>query len=225
MLRDNFNTYSLPASDDLSAAVNQEVNFILDFIDKNISGFKPYYLIIKDSDRENRISDFLVYYFNVCLLNEEEGFPPFNFEKNPTQPDSGKETDIGAVVLTKNAKPLTIIEFEAKRLSNNSNNKEYVCGQRGGIERFKRSQHASHLSVCGMFGYVQSGTSLEWIQKINTWLTELSQDVNDNTIAWNNINERLIKLKVIGDVQKWTSINSRINMKAIKLYHYFINLN
>ncbi|MDR1371125.1 MAG: hypothetical protein LBJ72_13535 [Dysgonamonadaceae bacterium] len=76
------------------------------------------------------------------------GFPPYYFGKNPAQSQSGRETDIG-VFLIKSEKPITLIEFEAKRLSDTSNNKEYVCGKRGGIERFKRELHSSHLSVCG----------------------------------------------------------------------------
>ena len=78
------------------------------------------------------------------LLKKEMGFFPFNFVKNPTQESSTKETDIGVVVLSKTEKPVTIIEFEAKRFSETSNNKEYVCGERGGIERFKRGYHSAH---------------------------------------------------------------------------------
>lgn len=226
MLRDYFNTYSPPTYDDLSVDKNHEVNIILDFIDKNILGFHTFYSTHKDSDKENRISDFLVYYFNVCLCgNKEQGFPPFNFGKNPTQAISGKETDIGVVVLTKNAKPITVIEFESKRFSSSSNNKEYVCGERGGMERFKRGLHASHLTICGMFAYVQKSTSLEWIQKINNWISELSRCNQDSSIDWKSENEKLIKLKEFSEIQKWTSNNSRLDMRDIKIYHYFITLN
>jgi len=225
MLRDNLKTYSPPTNNDLSVIPNLEVLFILDFIDRNISGFRSYYLAVKESDRENWITDTLVYYFENCLRDEKsEGFPSFKFGKNPAQADSAKETDIGVVVLTKNAKPITIIEFEAKRLSDTSNNKEYVCGERGGIERFKRGQHATHLSVCGIFGYIQNPKLLKCAEKINGWIAELSVTNKDTTISWSGVNEKLVPLEELTNVSKWSSLNSRKNTDSIRLLHYFINL-
>lgn len=225
MLRENINTYNLPASDDLSVADNHEVIVILKFIDKNISGFHSFYLESKDSEKENRISESLILYFNACLKDEiNEDFPPFNFSKNPTQPISDKETDIGVFVLTKHIRPVTIIEFEAKRLSTSANNKEYVCGVRGGMERFKRGFHAAHLLTSGMFGYIQSGECNDWIVKINNWITEQSLN-GDESIDWKNINEKLVKVLEMNYVEKWTSVNKRNKLEDIGLIHYFINLN
>lgn len=226
MLRENLPPYYMPRPDDLSVPPNHEIIFILAFIDRNISQFHSYYLSIKDSERENRITDFLVNYFQLCLREQQiEGFLPFDFRKNPTQQYSSKETDIGVFVLTRSSKPVTIIEFEAKRFSETSNNKEYVCGERGGIERFKRGEHASHLSICGMFGYVQSRESSEWIQKVNTWIAELSQTNTNPEIDWNNPQEQLIPIKSFQDVEKLMSINSRKkSLSTIWIYHYFIHL-
>lgn len=225
MLKDNLPTYSFPKPDDLSIEPNHEVIFILSFIDRSISSFRPYYLSIKDSDHENRISDFLIDYFEMCLRDEQIDYP-FVFRKNPTQQFSDKETDIGVKVLTRDCKPETIIEFEAKRFYESPSNKEYVCGLRGGIERFKRGEHASHLSICGMFGYVQSRTSVEWIQKINNWIVELSGAKNTD-IDWSNPEEQLSSIETFIDVEKLKSTNLRIQpqrYKSITLHHYFINL-
>jgi hypothetical protein len=226
MLRNNIQTYNAPKPDDLSVQPKHEVTVLLQFIDCTISGFRPYYQAIKDSDKENRISDFLVYYFNTCLREEPySGFSPFCFGKNPTQPNSDRETDIGVVILTKGIRPETIIEFEAKRLSETSNNKEYVCGIRGGVERFKRGEHASHLSVCGMFGYVQSRTSTIWIDKVNTWIGELSQTNTDTEIDWTNQDEKLSPINSFPKIEKLKSINDRkVEQNSILLYHYFIDL-
>jgi len=227
MLRNNIQTYNAPKPDDLSVEPKHEVSVLLQFIDCTISGFCPYYQAIKDSDKENRISDFLVYYFNTCLREEPySGFSPFCFGKNPTQPNSDKETDIGVVILTKDIKPVTIIEFEAKRFSETSKYKEYVSGVRGGIERFKRGEHASHLSVCGMFGYVQSRTSTTWIDKVNTWIGKLSQTNTDPDIDWTSPNEKLSPLDSFQNIEKLQSVNDRkTEPNSIKLYHYFIDLN
>lgn len=227
MLRNNIQTYNAPKPDDLSVEPKHEVSVLLQFIDCTISGFCPYYQTIKDSDKENRISDFLVYYFNSCLREGPySGFSPFCFGKNPTQPNSDKETDIGVVILTKDIKPVTVIEFEAKRFSETSKYKEYVSGVRGGIERFKRGEHASHLSVCGMFGYVQSRTSTIWIDKVNSWIEELSQTNTDSSIDWLNPNEKLDRINSFSKVEKLESINDRkLLQNSIHLYHYFIDIN
>lgn len=225
MLKDNIPINTKPMHDDLSVIINHEVLFILEFIDRNISDFVLYYYNIKDSERENRISYFLSCYFNACLVNEKDGFCSFNFVKNPAQESSTKETDIGVVVSSKTEKPVTLIEFESKRFSETSNNKEYVCGKRGGIERFKRGYHSAHLSMCGMLAYVQSRNLEEWILKVNEWIETESENNTDPKIDWKSIDERLLSIKVFKDVDKLKSVHSRKQLKdTILLWHYFINL-
>lgn len=226
MLKDSLLTNQLPSVNDLIATPNLEVDKILAFIDNNVSGFSPYYQSIKDSNRENRISDFLVHHFQLCKNEQSDGFFPYDFRKNPTQQHSGKETDIGVFVMTRGLKPIPIIEFETKRFSESSNNKEYVYGDRGGIERFKRGHHSSHLSVCGMFGYVQSRTSQEWIVKVNDWIDALSKSNSDQTINWKGKKEQLVKTNSFPKVEKLSSHHSRKQSNdAITLWHYLIELN
>lgn len=226
MLKDSLQVYQPPAPKDLNVKPNMEIDKILAFVDKNVSSFCSYYQSIKDSERENRISDFLINHFQLCNNEQSSGFSPYDFRKNPTQQHSGKETDIGVFVLTRNSKPIPIIEFEAKRLSDSSNNKEYVCGKRGGIERFKRGDHSSHLTVCGMFGYVQSRTSQEWITKINIWIEELLECNTDKTIDWFNKKELLVKADSFPKVEKLSSLHSRKQSNdTITLWHYLIELN
>lgn len=224
MLRDTFPSYQTPRPNDLSVDSNFEVDKILSFVDQNISGFLNYYQSFRDSVNENRISDNLVQYFELCKI-ESGSYYPFRFSKNPTQPESDKETDIGVFFMSWSRKPSPIIEFEAKRFSESSNNKEYVCGIRGGIERFKRGYHSSQLKECGMFGYVQNRTSEEWIEKINNWITELSQNNSDSTINWTDKKELLSKIDSFPLVEKLYSIHNRTSQKeCIKLWHYLIDL-
>jgi hypothetical protein len=184
MLKNSQTKYQPLGSSQISAPDNHEIDKMWAFIDSNVSGFVPYFQSLRDSNRENRISDFLIYYFNCCISELTGGFFPFYFGKNPTQYQSGRETDIGIFVPIPNEKPETLIEFEAKCLSKNSNNTEYVYGKRGGIERFKRGLHAPHLSVCGMFAYVQINNTDYWINKINEWIYKLSDNNTDSTIYW-----------------------------------------
>jgi len=224
MLKDSLPTYQTPCIDDLSVAPNFEVDLVLSFIDKYIPDFPPYYQSVKDSEKENRISDILVHHFELCK-NITGGYFPFRFSKNPTQPESDKETDIGVFVMTRNRKPIPIVEFEAKRFSASSNNKEYVCGLRGGIERFKRGHHSSDLKVCGMFGYVHNRTSPDWIEKVNNWIKELSENNVDPTIDWTDSKEYLIKVDSFPQVQKLFSSHFRkLPEDRIILWHYLIEL-
>jgi hypothetical protein len=204
---------------------NHEVEVILGFIDENVTSFPAYYKANNDSNKENWISNLLVHHLNLCN-NEQGGFLPFEFSKNPPQVHSGKETDIGVYAQTRQSKPVTIIEFEAKRFSETSNNKEYVCGARGGMERFKRGEHGSHLPICGMFAYVQSRTSEEWIQKVNTWIDELAQG-QQSEIDWSGVEEKLEILSHLNsNIQIQRSTNKRSGaLRPITLYHYFLNLN
>jgi hypothetical protein len=225
MLKDSLPAYQVPSPKDLSIAPNYEVDLVLSFIDKYVPDFPSYYQSVKDSDKENRISDILVHHFQLSKLDNSGGFFPFDFRKNPTQPESDKETDIGVFVMARDRKPIPILEFEAKRFSESSNNKEYVCGLRGGIERFKRGYHSSHLKVCGMFGYVQSRTSSDWVQKVNTWIKDLAENNVDQTIDWTDNKEYLIKVDTFSQVQKFSSSHLRkIHEERIILWHYLIEL-
>lgn len=224
MLRDSLPTYQTPRDNDLSVAPNFEVDLVLSFIDKYVPDFPAYYLSTKDSEKENRISDILVNHFELCK-HESGGYNPFRFSKNPTQAESDKETDIGVFVMTRNQTPLPIIEFEAKRFSESSNNKEYVCGVRGGIERFKRGHHSSHLKVSGMFGYIQSRTSSDWFEKVNNWIKELSDSNVDKTIDWTGDKEILTKIDSFPLVEKLYSSHTRKSTNdKILLWHYLIEL-
>ena len=226
MLKDSLPAFQPPSHTDLKVAPNFEVDKILAFIDINISDFCSYYKSVKDSNKENRISDILVHHFQLCKIEQTGGFFPYDFRKNPTQPHTEKETDIGVFVMTRNQKPLPIIEFEAKRFSESSNNKEYVSGKRGGIERFKRGHHSSCLAVCGMFGYVQSRTSSEWILKVNNWIEEQSQnDTNTDDIDWKSRDEKLSTITNFQNVVKLKSEHTRRQLSnTILLWHYFIYL-
>lgn len=225
MLKDILPSYQGPKPTDLSININFEIDKILGFIDNNIAGFVPYYQEVKDSGKENRISDNLVHHFQLCI-SEQDGFLPYDFRKNPTQAESDKETDIGVYILTRSIKPIPIIEFEAKRFSTTSKYKEYVSGVRGGIERFKRGHHSSHLVVCGMFGYVQSSTSLDWITKVNDLINNLSTTNTDATIDWTDKDEKLVTISSFLKVEKLRSISLRQTpLEKLLLWHYFIDLN
>lgn len=224
MFKDLAIPYDSSGNAEITVTQNHSLDVLLGFIDRSVSGFPAYFRTKKDSDRENRISDFLAYYFNASLLEEKDGSVPFNFVNHPTQPGTAKETDIGVYVLTLSQAPVSVIEFEAKRLSDSSNNKEYVSGIRGGIERFKRGLHAKHLTLCGMFGYIQSTALLQCSPKINGWISDLALNNTDESINWKGVDEKLIPIEEFTAVSKWSSIHARKDLENLKILHYFIDL-
>ena len=224
MLRDSLPPDQLPKPDDLSAPVNHEVEQILSFVDEHISAFPSYYKQNNESAMENWISNLLVRHFNLCN-NENGGYFPYEFSKNPPQSISNKETDLGVYINTRNSKPIPIIEFEAKRFSESSNNEQYVYGSRGGIERFKRGEYSAYLKICGMFAYVQSRTIEEWFTKVNRWIINQSHNNIDTSIDWFD-NELLSKSSMLTSVEKFASTHARKKSNdSIFLWHYFIDLN
>jgi hypothetical protein len=225
MIRDNFSTKQIPEKDALSVPAGCEITKIFAFIDDNIGSFFSYYITIKDSDKENRTSDYLISHFQICNYEQSDGFIPYYFGKNPTQAQSDAETDIGVFALERRTKLIPVLEFEAKRLSKTSNNKEYVAGKRGGIERFKRRYHASYASICGMFGYIQNYTPEYWVQKINCWLDELAITNQDIAIDWSNSSEKLTKVESFIHTEKYMSNHTRkCSDDKIFIWHYFIDL-
>ena len=216
----NKQIYQIPPKDSISVEPNFETDKIWTFIDVNIVSFPSYFQSIKDSDKEDRTSDFIIHFFQSCKDIQFNGYAPYDFRPQPTQKESNRKPDIG--VYLRSEMPITIIEIEAKILSSkSSHNKEYVCRETGGIERFKRGLHSSHLTECGMFGYIQTNNADHWITKINNWITELS----DKNVEWTR-DEILLKSDSFSNpnVNKYCSRHQRLSLSEIVLYHYFIDL-
>lgn len=72
------------------------------------------------------------------------------------------------------------IVIEGKRLptpGGKAREREYVSGgaaRTGGIQRFKLGLHGARLPIAAMVGYIQKGTSLQWHQQINGWISDLA---------------------------------------------------
>ena len=216
----NRQIYQTPPKDSISVESNFETDKIWTFIDVNIISFPSYFQSITDSEKEDRITDFIIHFFQGRKNIESDGYAPYDFRPQPTQKKSNRKPDIG--VYLRAGIPVTVIEIEAKILSSKStHNKEYVCGETGGIERFKRGLHSSHLTECGMFGYIQTNDADHWITKINNWIAELS----DKNAEWTK-DEILQKSDSFSDsnVSKYHSRHHRLSLSEIVLYHYFIDL-
>jgi len=200
---------------------DETIKMVLKFIDINLPDFISFYHTQGSPKRENRISELIVVYFHYC----NDGIWPFFFEKNPTQLSGGRETDIGVFSNNRESIPLLpIFEFEAKKLSPSSTNHEYVYGERGGMERFKREIHSPHLPHCGLLGYVLCNNNNHWSNKINTWITSLANQSPKGELDWQGEDELLHSAGTNGTIAKYVSKNKRITLSDITIIHYLIDL-
>ena len=111
--------------------------------------------------------------------------------------------------------------IEAKRLPTGKRDreKEYVMGDGGGIQRFKKNLHGMNrtgnlLERNGMVGYVQENDFDHWHTQINQWITDEP--------TWSNT-EMLQKVS-FGTIAKLESTHERISKDNLKLTHFWINL-
>lgn len=120
--------------------------------------------------------------------------------------------------------------MEAKRLPTptppKSREKEYVEGNLGGIERFKRGHHGAGLSKSAMVAYVQSETCSHWHTKVNSWIQDLIDVPISEDIEWNNT-DLLVFQSQFDTTFKYSSKNKRIHQgktDEIELLHYWLPL-
>ena len=120
--------------------------------------------------------------------------------------------------------------IEAKRLptdfKDRSRKREYVSGDAGGIQRYKKGFHGAGLSHSALIGYIQKEHCDYWHQEINNWIADL---INTNKVAdivWNN-DDNLVLEKDLTKTKKYTSKNTRIinlDRDAIEIHHYLMEL-
>jgi len=187
---------------------------ILNFLSLNL----PLFVVNKTQKNPNKIES--SYNSQLSLfLNTRRSMEVFLFQNSPEQ-KNGKIPDIGVHLIESitcyNYK--SIFDIECKRLSTQlSHVKQYVCGNTGGIQRFKLNQHGTDLPYSAMIGYIENQTSKYWFEQINTWITDLCN--NESVPIW-SISECLIKT----DKEYFISNHSKEN-GAICLYHFFKQVN
>lgn len=79
------------------------------------------------------------------------------------------------------------LALEAKRLPTpgTGREREYLCGERGGVARFKLGRHAAELKTVGIIGYIQRNAFDHWLATINTWVDELIASSNPE-LPWDD---------------------------------------
>lgn len=122
----------------------------------------------------------------ITRLEEPPDYRPFFFQKEDMEDDTDGRTSkrVDVAVKARGDRRIVIdglrfasgqrfLVLEAKRLPTPDREREYLAGDRGGVERFKLGHHAKELTAVGVIGYIQRHSFNYWRQTINTWVDEL----------------------------------------------------
>lgn len=189
---------------------------IINFISQYLSDFKINHEIVNPRRKEGsyniQLEDFFqriarnentIFYFSGNRLNYEGRFPDLS------------------MLHVKADNHSSIFDIECKRLNSNlAHVDQYVSGNTGGIERFKRNLHGVDLSYSAMIGYMEDKTTGHWLTEINSWIKQ--QNDTDN-VFWKD-DEYLCKTTNL----YYKSVHNRVNSntsKSIKLFHFINNIN
>lgn len=208
MIKSQLNNSVQPSVEFQSLRKEQTVKAILKFLEIYLLQFNKLFLsenspIHKEDDISRELSLFLQDNIENLLIHFDA--------------KEGVDFVIKVKPFILSAKPIFLIE--AKRLPP-TNNKDYVQGNTGGIERFKRELqgYGRHLLQSAMLGYIQGKSKDYWLNRINGWIDE--KITNKSDINWDN-NDKLQKNEEFAD---FISQHSRITQPPIILYHYWLIL-
>jgi hypothetical protein len=182
---------------------------IILFIEEQLPEFRINSRQIDEKSAEKSYNSQLSIY-----LQSKNSSGVFSFHNSPHQPNA-KEPDMGTVTRTRvlQGDYNSVFDIECKRLNSNlSHVKEYVSGNTGGIERFKRNEHGVDLSCSAMIGYVEDKTTAYWLNQINAWISELHES---KPKFWNETE------LLSPELNHFVSTHEKTLNQHITLFHFF----
>jgi hypothetical protein len=185
---------------------------IIQFISIHLQNFKINKSQIDPKNIEESYNNQLSMYLNAKKSDETFQFQHEFIRTNSRKPDIG--VPLKAQVLMSDYE--SVFDIECKRLNTQlSKVKQYVSGNTGGIERFKRNLHGTDLPHSAMIGYIENETNDYWFNEINGWI---KNQINFDNIFWTE-NEYLSET----DYLYFKSEHQRINSlsEKISLFHFF----
>lgn len=234
------NQNSIPSHDKIDK--NTYIQEVILFIEQKLQLFP---LFLKNStilqhlpntiEGENAITENLCSYLTIQEKNYDYHFSKQdNYEFvfiNQSSAKGHRSYDTGIILANTKGSLGKILTIEAKRLPTPGKNrkKEYVEGNLGGIERFKKEVHSQEIefNLALMVGYIQKENSNHWHNKVNEWIKEQIIESSNKDISWQD-NDLLIvdkKISFESKISKYISTHSRKILPKIKLTHYWIDLN
>ncbi|NQU06260.1 MAG: hypothetical protein HQ568_09230 [Calditrichaeota bacterium] len=153
----------------------------------------------------------------------------FHHEERQTD---NRKVDISVVPADSRFLDIPLLVFECKRLPapRRDREMEYITGHdkiKGGIQRFKRSDHGAKLKIVAMIGYIQKDSIDHWYGRINEWILELSNGKSTDDLDWSE--DEILHLKESSvDTAKYQSEHVRVTSDSrnkITIFHLWIVMN
>ncbi len=202
------------------------IGAVIEFLDENLIDFASDF--IKRPSESDKIGENLISQQLEIFLQRRISDKLFRIKGQWEYSDDSKRKPDFGFWLFEDQNPFGLtnafFELEAKLLPSGS--KDYVKGNQGGIERFKRGHHGKGLSQSAMIGYVQEETCSHWHTKINKLIDDLISNNSDISIHWDS-EDLLTEINDFSTTKKYVSQNTRIvdsNRDKIILYHYLMEL-
>jgi hypothetical protein len=223
MSKNSNNTFQIETED-------SPIGAVINFLDKNLLHFPSDFK--KRTSNPETVRETLISQELKIYLNRKSSDEVFSFEFEWEQEDSKRSPDL-AVITVKDNNPFSFTKaffvIEAKRLPTGlgERKKEYVKGNLGGIQRYKKGHHGNELSQSAMIGYVQDKDCNHWYLEINKWINDLIKTNTETDISWEK-SDLLEEISNFGKTRKYSSKNTRIvesKKDSIELHHYLMELN
>ncbi len=213
-MRKNFSRYNKEVSPET----------VIHFLNDYLPNFNLKEFDYIEGDREGLInSEIWKYLQSIASMN---GYR-FIIEPKPENRKNKNEVDFAVHTYSDEIKNSKIFyTIEAKRLpARKGHEKEYVCGELGGIERFKRNKHGIDkngklLPSNAMIAYIEKYDFEYWYHQINEWIIEQANISAD--LKWTKY-ETLEKIS-FDKIATLQSTHLRINNENVMLNHFWIYL-
>lgn len=222
MLRNYDNTYHGNIDFNID---KKAIQSLVAFLDINISKFPGF---LKQTNTLSVNEDGITSKLEIFLQRQaREGNEIFMFQFQTPLLNTKRTTDISVLQTSIYSSTEPFFLIEAKRLPTpgSGREKEYVQGNHGAIERYKRSQHGKGLSISAVLGYIEDKNSFEhWQKQVCSWITDLISSNSDTTIDWVNA-DLLSFAESISSSNKYNSLHKRKGDCDINLIHYWLHVN
>lgn len=222
MLRNYDNTYHGNIDFNID---RKAIQSLVAFLDINISKFPGF---LKQTNTLSVNEDGITSKLEIFLQRQaRESNEIFMFQFQTPLANTKRTTDISVLQTSTYSSTDPFFLIEAKRLPTpgSGREKEYVQGNHGAIERYKRSQHGKGLSTSSVLGYIEDKNSFEdWQKQICSWITDLINSNPDATIDWTN-DDLLNFTGSFSSTNKYNSSHKRKGDCDINLIHYWLHVN
>lgn len=201
------------------------IQSVLAFLERHLPDFPAF--LKKETTTTTLNEDGITSKLEIYLQRQARAAEEvFMFQFQYPEAGSRRTTDMSVIYAAPFASTESIFAIEAKRLPTpgSGREREYVQGNLGAMERFKRNQHGKHLQNSAILGYVEKEDFDFWYKQICEWINELIKSNADSTITWNN-GDLLSFITAVSNMSHYHSTNARNNSTDIHLSHYWLYLN